>query len=70
MRMLLALAVAASLAACTRQADSDAGRPPPETGRVAPPDTARFTTPDSGMKPRVLPDTMTGQTGRMRHDSM
>lgn len=70
MRMLLALAVAASLAACTRQADNDVGRPPPETGRVAPPDSARLTPPDTGMKPRVLPDTMTGQAGRMHHDSM
>jgi hypothetical protein len=62
MRMLVALAVAVSLAACTRQADNDMGRPPPETGRAAPP--------DSGMKPRVLPDTMTGQAGQMQHDSM
>ncbi len=70
MRMLLALAVAASLAACTRQADNDMGRAPPETGRVAPPDTGRLTPPDTGMRPRVLPDTMTGPAGRMHHDSM
>ena len=70
MRMLIALAVAASLAACTRQADNDMGRAPPETGRVAPPDTGRLAPIDTNMKPRVLPDTMTGQAGKMRHDSM
>jgi len=70
MRMLIALAVAASLAACTRQADNDMGRAPPETGRVAPPDTGRLAPIDTNMKPRVLPDTMTGQAGKMHHDSM
>lgn len=70
MRMLFALAVAVSLAACTRQADNDMGRAPPETGRASPLDSAGFVPSDSGMKPRVLPDTMTGQAGKMHHDSM
>lgn len=53
MRMLIALAVVASLAACTQQADNGVGRPPPETGRVSPPDTATQlpTPPDTAAHP-------------------
>jgi len=64
MRMLIALAVAASLAAgCTRQGDNDIGRPPPETGRVSPPDSSMNAPPPAGikpdttMRPRTPPDT-------------
>jgi hypothetical protein len=73
MRMLIALAVAASLTvACTRQGDNDIGRPPPETGRVTPPDSSMNAPPpagarpDSGMVPRTPPDT----AHKMHHDSM
>lgn len=61
MRMLIALAVVASLAACT-QADNGVGRPPPETGRISPPDSGMNTPPpggpaDTAMRPATPPDT-------------
>lgn len=45
MRLLLTLAAAASLAACSRQSSNSVGQAPPETGRVSPSDTARNTPP-------------------------
>ncbi|HEX9054064.1 MAG TPA: hypothetical protein VF830_04100 [Gemmatimonadales bacterium] len=60
MRMLIALAVVASLAACTQQADNGVGRPPPETGRISPPDSGMNTPPpggpaDTAMRPATPP---------------
>ncbi|MGE5230308.1 MAG: hypothetical protein ACM3NS_01105 [Deltaproteobacteria bacterium] len=70
MRMLIALAVAASLAACTQQADNGVGRPPPETGRISPPDSGMNAPPgapaDTAMRPAMPPDTAFHP---MRHDS-
>ena len=40
MRLLLTLAAAAALAACSHNNDNGVGQAPPETGRVAPADTS------------------------------
>ena len=42
MRLLITLAAAAALAACSHQSENNGvGQAPPETGRVSPSDTAR-----------------------------
>jgi len=45
MRLLLTLAAAAALAACSHNTDNGVGQAPPETGRVSPSDTARAAPP-------------------------
>jgi len=77
MRLLITLAAAAALAACSHQNENNGvGKAPPETGRVSPSDKAMRkpdTTMTGGYKAdttRRAPPTTTHTSTTLRHDSM